>query len=423
MNKFFLLLCLTAYTQCLVAQNMARAHYNIDAMCATDMHGRGAANDGVKVAANFLENYFTRLKLTPIAPDSSFRQSFNYDINTFENAISISLDNKKLVAGKDFILHPACGKGSGKYRMIYIDSNAVHNLSAQMKFLKQNLTNKAVVIESKVLQNLLKNDTLGWQDYLAQAATIIEVVQAKLTAGLATYQMSKPWIQLLPQTLAKRPRHITLDINPILKTNYQSDNIIGVIPASIPTDTCIYVTAHYDHLGRMGAKAYFPGANDNASGVSMLIELMSHFGRNENQIDYNIVFIAFAAEEAGLIGSKFYVENPLLPLSTIKFLINLDMLGTGDDGCMVVNGSVHTKEFDLLTVVNNEKHYLKSVQKRGKAANSDHYYFSHNGVPAFFIYTLGGIAHYHNVYDIPETLPLTKFRETFRLLTDFIKAL
>ncbi|MGE3824646.1 MAG: hypothetical protein AB7G44_10500 [Bacteroidia bacterium] len=58
---------------------------------------------------------------------------------------------------------------------------------------------------------------------------------------------------------------------------------------------------------------------------------------------------------------------------------------------------------------------------RGKAANSDHYYISENGVPAFFIYTMGGIKAYHDVYDKPETLPLTEFQDLFRLLTDFVK--
>jgi hypothetical protein len=64
-------------------------------------------------------------------------------------------------------------------------------------------------------------------------------------------------------------------------------------------------------------------------------------------------------------------------------------------------------------------HYLKEVKIRGKAANSDHYYFSEKGVKAFFIYTLGGIKAYHDVYDKAETLPLTKFEELFELITRF----
>lgn len=134
-----------------------------------------------------------------------------------------------------------------------------------------------------------------------------------------------------------------------------------------------------------------------------------------------MVFIFFGAEEAGLVGSKFYTDNPVFPLEEIKFLINIDLAGTGEEGITVVNGSVFENEFSKLKELNETKKYLAQVKVRGKAANSDHYYFTEKGVPAFFIYTMGGIKAYHDVYDKPETLPLTEFQDLFRLLTDFVK--
>jgi aminopeptidase YwaD len=133
--------------------------------------------------------------------------------------------------------------------------------------------------------------------------------------------------------------------------------------------------------------------------------------------------MAFGAEEMGLLGSKFFVENPLFPLSTIKFLINLDIAGTGDEGITVVNGSIYKKEFDLLFSINDEHNYLPQVKSRGEACNSDHCLFHLNNVPSFFIYTLGGIKAYHDVFDIPETLPLTKYKEYFKLLNSFVLGL
>jgi aminopeptidase YwaD len=173
-------------------------------------------------------------------------------------------------------------------------------------------------------------------------------------------------------------------------------------------------------LGRMGRDIYFPGANDNASGVSMLLELAKYYSSAENQLPFSIVFIAFGAEEAGLIGSKFFVENPLFPLKKIKFLINLDLLGTGEEGITVVNATKFPQQFEQIVKLNDENKYLTAVKKRGPAANSDHYYFTEKGVPSFFIYTMGGIAAYHDIYDRAETLPLTKFSEVFHLLTSFI---
>ncbi|MFL5752563.1 MAG: M28 family metallopeptidase, partial [Bacteroidia bacterium] len=142
-----------------------------------------------------------------------------------------------------------------------------------------------------------------------------------------------------------------------------------------------------------------------------------------NKPKCSIAFICFSAEEAGLLGSEYYVNHPLFPLSKIKFLVNLDLLGTGDEGITVVNATEFKKQFEVLKQINEEKKYLPLVKPRGKAHNSDHYWFSEKGVPCFFIYTMGGIKAYHDVYDLPQTLPLTKFSEVFRLIVDFAAAI
>ena len=73
-----------------------------------------------------------------------------------------------------------------------------------------------------------------------------------------------------------------------------------------------------------------------------------------------------------------------------------------------------------LKKINTSGDFVPQIKKRGKAANSDHYWFTERGVPCFFIYTMGGIAAYHDVRDRPETLPLTRYKNVFRLLTTFI---
>ena len=76
----------------------------------------------------------------------------------------------------------------------------------------------------------------------------------------------------------------------------------------------------------MGKDTYFPGANDNASGISLLLNLAHYYAANPRP--YSIGFICFAGEEAGLIGSKYFTEHPLVPLKNIRFLINTDLAGT-----------------------------------------------------------------------------------------------
>jgi hypothetical protein len=101
----------------------------------------------------------------------------------------------------------------------------------------------------------------------------------------------------------------------------------------------------------------------------------------------------------------------------------LDLVGTGDEGITIVNGSLYEEDFIKIVALNEKHQLLPKVVKRGKAANSDHYFFSEKGVKAFFIYTMGGIKAYHDIYDRPETLPLTKYKELFKLLTLYVSEL
>jgi Zn-dependent M28 family amino/carboxypeptidase len=136
-----------------------------------------------------------------------------------------------------------------------------------------------------------------------------------------------------------------------------------------------------------------------------------------------MVFIAFGAEEAGLVGSSYFVTHPLIDLKRIKFLLNMDIMGTGEDGITVVNATEYPSAYEKLKAINDKEKLLKEVKKRGKAANSDHYPFSEKGVSAFFIYTMGGIKAYHDIYDRAETLPLNEFDKLFKLITIFAEKL
>ncbi len=193
-----------------------------------------------------------------------------------------------------------------------------------------------------------------------------------------------------------------------------------VIACTQAADSFIVFTAHYDHLGKMGKETIFPGANDNASGASVLLDLANYYTNKAETGNYCYVFIAFGGEEAGLVGSKYFTEHPSFALDKIKFLINLDLLGNGEEGITVVNGRLHKKEFETLVKINDEKGYLEAVNARGKARNSDDYYFTEKDVPAFFIYTLGKNKAYHDIYDKPETLLFPEYNDLFDLLTDFV---
>jgi len=248
---------------------------------------------------------------------------------------------------------------------------------------------------------------------------MVTLAEQKLSWDISQFQNIKPAIEILntDSLFIQNLYSISLGAPSKFIPNYESQNVIGYIPGTQYPDSFIVFTAHYDHLGKMGKDVYFPGANDNASGVAMLLSLVKYYSKNPPK--YSIAFMAFGAEEVGLLGSKYYVEHPLFSLKQIKFLVNFDIVGTGDEGIKVVNATEHKKDFDELVKINSEKNLLPSVQPRGKAAISDHYFFEEAGVKTFYIYTLGGIKAYHDIYDRPETLPLTEFENIFRLVNDF----
>jgi len=364
------------------SQDSLYARVVIKKLTSKECYGRGYLNNGLDVAAKFISEQLTRFKAQPLF-GTGYYQWFDFDVNTFPNNVVVKLNGKVLKPGVDFILNPQSGSIKGKFTLKQTDS----------------VTYKAADSPIPVILSLKR----------------------KLTFSVATNSLAGCEIELLNKNQYNEFKTLELNIESKVLTKYINKNICAFVPGTVNNDTCIYFTAHYDHLGGMGKKTYFPGANDNASGVSMLLNFIKYY--KENPPKYKTVFVFFAGEEAGLLGSKHFVEKSGIDLKTIKFLINLDLLGTGDDGIMVTNGAVLSNQFNLLSNINFEKNYVKEVKKRGKAQNSDHYWFTEKGVPAFFIYTLGGIKAYHDVDDIEKTLPLTDYGDVFRLLRDFVKQL
>lgn len=109
-----------------------------------------------------------------------------------------------------------------------------------------------------------------------------------------------------------------------------SQNVIGIVRGRDPRAGHIIVGAHYDHLGVDGEGAIYPGADDNASGAAALVAIASALTRDGQRPARTVVFVAFGAEEIGLLGSNFYAHNPVRPLADATLMINLDMIGRAE---------------------------------------------------------------------------------------------
>jgi len=358
------------------AQDINYAQKTISTLTSKKYWGRGYTNNGMGKAADFIEGEFKKFGLSPLS-GNSYKQLFSFPVNTFPSNMTLKLNGTTLTPGKDFIVHQA---------------------------------SKGIVANDSLIQ---KDSTT----YLSKDGNIAISLVPKLTWSVSQQVLDYTIVEVNKKSITFQPTQIDIDIANELVPNFTAANVGAIIKGTAKPDSILVFTAHYDHLGGMGSKTYFPGANDNASGVAMLLDLAKYYAAHPPK--YSIAFICFAAEEAGLLGSKYFTENPLIPLNNIRFLWNLDLVGTGETGATVVNATIHPQEFALLNQINNEKQFLKKINSRGKAANSDHYFFTEKGVPAFFLYTQGGISAYHDVDDKAETLPLTAYENLFKLFVDF----
>ena len=424
------------------AQHKRRAKRTIKALASPRLHGRGYVLQGEHLAAAYLRQRLQELKLAPLAPD--YTQPFTLDVNTFPGGVAASIRAEGggqgwgWPTGTACIAAPNSAAGNVKARLLLLDTLVFTQPAVRARYLRTAWPQRVLLLRAADEARLAQLPA-ALRERLNAAAAWITVVP-KLTASLAAGQAPQPRVEVLASkvplwldkaifgdtaTNAPKGRTVwaTVRVGAQLQRSYQTQNLAAVVRGTVRPDSFLVVSAHYDHLGMMGPHVYFPGANDNASGVALLLELAAHYAKPENRPACSVVFLLFGAEEAGLVGSEYFVKHPLVPLRRIKFLVNLDLLGTGEKGATVVNGRVFESAYHRLTALNDAHRYLPALATRGRAANSDHFPFSEAGVPAFFLYTRGGSAAYHDVNDRPKALSLAGFNGAYGLVRDFLNEL
>jgi Zn-dependent M28 family amino/carboxypeptidase len=178
----------------------------------------------------------------------------------------------------------------------------------------------------------------------------------------------------------------------------RSDNVVGVISGSERPEEYIIFTAHWDHLGRnfqTPVDGIFNGAIDNATGVAALLELAEAFAKSPTPPKRSLMFLSVTLEESGLLGSKFYVQNPLVPLKDTVATINMDAIQViGKTRDVVVIGFGNSELEDILKRKAEEQGRIivpEPTPENGFYYRSDHFNFARAGVPS--LYAKNGIDH------------------------------
>lgn len=190
-------------------------------------------------------------------------------------------------------------------------------------------------------------------------------------------------------------------------------NVIGYIEGNDPLLKSEYIVlgAHYDHLGMGGGPSsksdktgIHHGADDNASGTSALLEIGEKLMAHSPALKRSVLLVAFGAEEQGLLGSKYFTDNPLVPLSQIKLMINMDMVGRLNNARQVYMGGAGTFPggMELMKELGPPLG-LSPVVHAGSVGGSDHVSFYKKNISVLGIHT-GGHPQYHTPEDTVELI-------------------
>jgi Peptidase family M28/PDZ domain/PA domain len=215
-------------------------------------------------------------------------------------------------------------------------------------------------------------------------------------------------------------------------------NVVGVLDGNGPlAKETVVVGAHYDHLGyggvggsmavlRDGLKkmAIHPGADDNGSGSTSIMELARRFAALPNRQGRRLVFMTYSGEELGLFGSDYYCKHPLFPLESTTAMFNLDMVGRlpKDKETLLVEGSTTSKTFDELVDKVNESYGFQLKKSDKFIPNSDHASFYRKKIPVLFLWT-GEHPDYHKPSDTADKINIAGMRKIVDMSEEIVQHL
>ncbi len=351
--------------------------------------GRLSGSHGNEVARKYIEFYLKKL---------------GYDVVEQEFPIPGKIHVEEFSVEPDLPLKPLYFSSSGDVRgkvgkeIQVIDADSLSEFDMMMKAIDARENGKKAVI-------FLVSRPILQRSYFRNDLKIVAL------------QMDKKDANLLKDG---QELHIRLKVK---KENITGVNVIAVKKGK-PGSRYIMVGAHYDHLGYGPMGSMKPdlmdihnGADDNASGVAGVLELAEYFAnRNTN---HGIVFVFWDAEELGLLGSKYYIDHPTIPLDSILAYINFDMIGRMRDSTLYLIGIKTAEEFKGIVDSLKGIYGLKIKSSDSGFGSSDQNAFYSSKVPVLHFFT-GAHSDYHTPFDDAEKLNYEGEETVVKLARDFI---
>ena len=417
MNTKKLVFILLAFASIqLNAQDMAHYKRIVKELSSAKYQGRGYARNGANKAGRYLQKEFQQAGV-----DEVTIQPFKLDINTFPSKMELSVDGQKQTPGVDFTMREFSPGVHGTFPLYFIDT-AHYDSEQIIRDLSLPENKGAFVVcdfwfSYKHGADFRRLQTDGGVPNAGLIFTWDEPLKFYKAYGEKVVDKPIIWV---PYRFPQDAKTITAHIDNKFLKDYECFNVIAKVEGR-RHDSCYVFTAHYDHLGNLGKKVYYAGANDNASGTAAIVTLAAYYAKYRPE--YDMYFIAFSGEDANLRGSEWYANHPVVPLEQIKYLFNIDMIGDNNPVQYCEVSDEGMRGFALFEQINAEKNHFKSLNRGKLAGNSDHYPFAQRHVPCIFFENEEGDAfkYYHTVYDTYDNALFDTYEPIFRIVREFIE--
>jgi Zn-dependent M28 family amino/carboxypeptidase len=436
-------------------------------VASREMEGRETATPGQKKAAAYIENQFQSLGLTP-GNNGSYQLPYGVYQDSL-TAASIEVNGKMFELDKDFSLNVGQSNTS-TYRfseIVFVGNGVVDSMHDDYKGL--DVRGKAVLmLAGQQTQQQVRG---GFGNQFARldaaqknGAVAVLVVGGNFPRSIKTnpkanmylnafqrvvrpnqFQVSEKIAQAImgddyakAKTGAIPPKAYTADLAlSFNKTtiNLQSSDVLGVLEGSDLKDEYVFVTAHYDHLGKRDTVIYY-GADDDGSGTVSVLEIAEAFvkakqaGKGPRR---TMVFMTVSGEEKGLWGSAYYTNHPVFPLEKTSVDLNIDMIGRVDTSrhkgdssnyVFVVGDDKVSSDLKTISEATNKKYTKLELDYKFNDPNdrqriyfrSDHYNFAQKGVPIIFYYDGMLGSDYHRPTDTPDKINYTLMSKRAQLV-------
>ncbi len=431
---------------------------DIKALAAPEMEGRGAGTKGLSRAEHLIEKRYKELGIPP-AGVHAYAQPFSVVTGArlkSDNSFTIGTGNdskNEITINRDFVPYSFSASGQVSAPLVFagygitadefhyddyagIDvkdkvvvvlryeaasfaqKNGNHGLTQHSQLISKAINARNHGAKAVVVLNGKLGD--GEEDLLTRFGSVSGPENVGIVMVQVKNAVAEPWFQSAGKSLkdvqdqinsSTKPAsfalpeslHISLHID-IETTRATVNNVLAWLPGQ--TDEYVIVGAHYDHLGRGNFDSLapsqigqiHPGADDNASGTAGVLELARLLAPQRGQLKRSILFMDFAGEELGLLGSAAWVKNPTRPLAKAVAMINMDMIGRIKDDKVYIGGVGTGSTFKAVLEQAQKDAPFKIEYSASGYSSSDHTSFVTKKIPSLFFFS-GLHSDYHKPSD------------------------